>query len=58
VVGLVKVDLNQLAESTTVVVAQRLGIAECFQDGVGLQGGKREGCRQRHAWVVAEQQGR
>ena len=36
-VALVEVDLDQLAEATAVVVAQRLGVAERLQDGVGLR---------------------
>lgn len=37
VVGLVEVDLNQLAKPAAVVITLCLGIAERFQDGVGLQ---------------------
>lgn len=54
VVGLVEVDLNQLAKAAAVVVAQRLGIAKRLKNGVGLyskqvsrwQGTQREHKRQ------------
>ena len=35
--AIVKEYVDQLAKATTVVVAQRLGISKCLQEGVGLQ---------------------